>query len=79
MNALVSPIQEALKHLDDAGTQASAIGTLGELLYAVDVQSEHLNPEILNHLGCLLEVISRSMLYSAHLAREPLRKLDTTG
>ena len=74
MNPPLTPIQEAIHHLDNIGTQASAISTLGELLYAVDFNSEHLSPEILNHLGCLLEVISKAMLKSAFQAREPLWK-----
>ncbi len=75
MNPPLTPIQCAIDHLDDIGTQASAIGALGELLYAVDPQSEQLSPEILNHLGCLLEVISKAMLNAAWDARQPLWKL----
>jgi len=75
MNPPLSPIQEAIKHLDNVGTQASAVAALSDLLYMVDVQHEDFKPEILNHLGCLLEVISGSMLYSAHMARVPLRGL----
>lgn len=66
MSAL-DPIEVAYRHLDSVGTQASAICTLGELLYAAE--PERLNPEIVNHLGCLLEVIGGAMLESAHEAR----------
>lgn len=61
--------REAINHLDRIGTQASAISTLGELLYAVDFQSEHISQDTLNNLGCLLEVISSAMLDSAFSAR----------
>lgn len=64
--------QEAIKTLDMIGTQASAICTLGELLYAVDPESEHLSPEILSNIGCMLEVVSLAMLKSAFLARQQL-------
>ena len=64
--------QEAIKTLDMIGTQASAIATLGDLLYAVDPESEHLSPETLNNIGCLLEVVSLAMRKSAFLARQQL-------
>lgn len=69
--------KEAIKELDMIGTQASAISTLGDLLYAVDYTSEHLKPEILNNIGTLLEVVSLSMLKSAFSARKHLGAYDT--
>lgn len=70
-------IDAAIKELDCIGTQASAITTLADLLYAVDAQSEYLKPETLNHMGCLLEVIGESMIKSAFEARNKLGAYDT--
>ena len=69
-------IECAIGCLDDLGTQASALATLGDLIYAVDAQADTLQcrPDTLNNIGLLLEVISSAMLRSAFDARKMLGK-----
>ncbi len=70
----IRPCKAALNLLDVIATQAAAIATLGDLLYAVDADSEHLQPHTLNDIGTILEVISGAIQQTSFEARKAVEQ-----
>lgn len=67
---MTNPARAAQNYLDLITTQALAVATLGDLLSAVDIESEQLPPETLNNVGTLMNVISTAILDSAYRAKK---------